>query len=183
MHLRCPCDSSLTLALLLRIFTAEEYSMTLYDFNVSAANGAEIALSAYTGKLVLVVNTASKCGFTNQYAGLEKLYADYKDRGLVVLGFPCNQFAGQEPGSDAEIASFCSLNFGVTFPLFRKLDVKGDDAHPLFVFLTTVLPGFPGRGVKWNFTKFLVDRAGKPVKRFPPATEPEKLRAAIEKYL
>ncbi len=157
--------------------------MDFYDFNVTAADGVELSLSAYSGKVVLAVNTASRCGFTHQYAGLQKLYDDYKDRGLVVLGFPCNQFAGQEPGSDEEIASFCSLNFGVTFPLFKKLDVKGDDAHPLFVFLTTALGGFLRRDVKWNFTKFLVDRTGRPVKRFSPATEPEKLRAAIEKLL
>ncbi len=157
--------------------------MNLYDFNVTDAGGAEVSLSDYAGKPVLIVNTASRCGFTNQYAGLQKLYEDYRERGFTVLGFPCNQFAGQEPGSDVEIASFCSLNFGVTFPLFKKLDVKGDDAHPLFVFLTTELRSFFGREVKWNFTKFLVDRTGKPVKRFSPATEPEKLRAAIEKLL
>jgi glutathione peroxidase len=136
-------------------------------------------LGSYEGKVILVVNTASKCGFTPQYAGLEALHKKYKDRGLVVLGFPCNQFGHQEPGGDAEIAAFCTLNFGVTFPLMPKTDVNGPGTHPVYVFLKEKAPGT----IKWNFTKFLVGRDGKTVSRFPSTTKPEKLEEDIEAAL
>ncbi|HEY4331969.1 MAG TPA: glutathione peroxidase [Ilumatobacteraceae bacterium] len=156
---------------------------TLYDFSAKAINGEEKPLSAYDGKVVLVVNTASKCGFTPQYKGLEALYEKYGDRGLVVLGFPCDQFAHQEPGTESEIEEFCSVNFGVTFPLFAKVDVNGDGAHPLYAWLRSVKHGLFGNRVKWNFTKFLVDRHGNPVKRYGSVTKPEKIAADIEKAL
>jgi len=159
-------------------------STTIYDFNAQTIHGNEISLADYKGHVVLVVNTASKCGFTPQYAGLQKLYEAYRDQGLVILGFPCNQFAEQEPSSETEIASFCSLNYGVTFPLFAKVDVNGQNAHPLFIFLKDSLRGLLGsRKVKWNFTKFLVGRDGKPIKRFPSQMPPEKLKGAIERAL
>ena len=137
------------------------------------------ALASYEGKVILVVNTASRCGFTPQYAGLEALHKKYKDRGLVVLGFPCNQFGHQEPGDDTEIAAFCTLNFGVTFPLMHKTDVNGPGTHPVYVFLKGKAPGT----IKWNFTKFLVGRDGKTVSRFPSTTKPEKLEKDIEAAL
>lgn len=154
-------------------------------FGLSAADnrGRQVPMASYEGKVVLVVNTASKCGFTPQYKGLEELYQKYHDRGLVVLGFPCDQFAHQEPGSDAEIASFCQVNFGVTFPLMSKIEVNGKGTHPVFAFLKAKTAGILGGAVKWNFTKFLVGRDGKTVKRFSPATEPEKLEADIEAAL
>jgi glutathione peroxidase len=139
----------------------------------------DIRMDAYAGKTVLVVNTASKCGFTPQFEGLETLYRTYRDRGFVVLGFPCNQFADQEPGDEQQIAEGCVLNYGVTFPMFSKIDVNGPNAHPLYQFLKKELPGFFGGTIRWNFTKFLIDSKGRPVKRFAPATKP----AAIEKYL
>ena len=135
----------------------------------------------------MVVNTASKCGFTPQYAGLEELYKQYKDRGLVVLGFPCNQFGAQEPGTEAEIAQFCELNFGVTFPIFAKIDVNGADAHPLYKFLKSEKSGILGAigvdAIKWNFTKFLVDRSGNVVGRYAPSTTPAELAPEIDKLL
>ncbi len=155
-----------------------------YDFSALSIDGHEVPLAQYRGKVVLIVNTASKCGYTPQYAGLETLYEQYKDRGLVVLGFPCNQFGAQEPGGEAEIAQFCELNFGVRFPIFAKVDVNGQDAHPLFKFLKSEKAGIFGtEAIKWNFTKFLIDRAGNVVGRFAPATAPADLGAAIDKLL
>jgi glutathione peroxidase len=154
------------------------------DFVVRAADRTDAPLSAYAGKVLLIVNTASKCGFTPQYEGLEQLHRDYADRGFEVLGFPCNQFGAQEPGDAAEIANFCSLTYDVTFPVFGKVDVNGVDAHPLFKALKKEAPGLLGsQTIKWNFTKFLVDRAGRVVTRYSPQTKPEALRADIERLL
>jgi glutathione peroxidase len=160
-------------------------SMTsLADFTLPLLNGAPQPLAAYQGKVVLVVNVASQCGLTPQYAGLEALYRRYGDEGLVVLGFPCNQFAGQEPGSDAEIAQFCEANFGVTFPVFKRIDVNGEGAHPLYRWLKSAAPGLLGsEAIKWNFTKFLIGRDGAVVERHAPTTEPEAIAANIEKLL
>lgn len=152
---------------------------TFYDFSANGLNGETTPMEVYSGKWVLVVNTASRCGFTPQYAGLELLYKKYHDKGLVILGFPCNQFGGQEPGGAQEIAQTCHINYGVSFPMFSKVDVNGENAHPLFKWLTQSLPGFLGRRIKWNFTKFLIDRDGKPIKRFSTLATPEQ----IEKYL
>jgi glutathione peroxidase len=157
---------------------------TLYDFEAETLDGKPAALSDYRGKVVLVVNTASKCGFTPQYKGLEALWAKYRDRGLVVLGFPCNQFGAQEPGDADEIANFCSLTYGVDFPMMRKVDVNGPKAHPLYVWLKAQRKGVLGtEGVKWNFTKFLVDRNGNVVDRFAPTVDPKALEGAIEALL
>ena len=154
------------------------------DFHVKAADGSDVDLSAYAGKVLLIVNTASKCGFTPQYEGLEALHRRFADRGFEVLGFPCNQFGHQEPGDAAEIASFCSLTYDVTFPVFAKIDVNGDAADPLFVALKDQAPGLLGsKGIKWNFTKFLVDRSGKVVDRYAPTTKPEDIVKHIEKLL
>ena len=140
-------------------------------------------MEAYQGKVVLVVNTASKCGFTPQYEGLETLYRRHKDEGLVVLGFPCNQFGNQEPGGKEEIEEGCLINYGVSFPMFDKVDVNGPSAHPVFRYLKSELGGILGSRIKWNFTKFLIDASGKPVKRFAPITKPEKLEPYIAKLL
>jgi len=157
---------------------------SIYDFTVNELSGKASSLSQYKGKVMLIVNTASKCGFTPQYAGLESLWKDYSDKGLVVLGFPCNQFGHQEPGSEEEIGAFCEKNYGVSFPMHAKIDVNGDSEHPLYAWLKREAPGaFGTRGIKWNFTKFLVDREGKVVDRYAPSTSPEKLRGAIEKAL
>jgi glutathione peroxidase len=154
------------------------------DFVVAASNGAPADLSVYAGGVLLIVNTASKCGFTPQYEGLEDLYRRYAARGFTVLAFPCNQFGAQEPGDAAEIANFCSLTYHVTFPVFAKIDVNGTNAAPLFTALKTAAPGvFGSKGIKWNFTKFLVDRSGKAVKRYGPRTLPEALAADIERLL
>ncbi|MEP7006005.1 MAG: glutathione peroxidase [Sphingomonas bacterium] len=154
------------------------------EMSVKAADGSVADLSAYAGKVLLIVNTASKCGFTPQYEGLEALHRKYADRGFEVLGFPCNQFGGQEPGDAAEIANFCSLTYDVTFPVFAKIDVNGDNADPLFERLKSDAPGLLGsKGIKWNFTKFLVDRSGKTVERYAPTTKPEDIEADIEKLL
>ena len=156
----------------------------IYDFAVRDISGRDIALSAYRDKALLIVNTASQCGFTPQYEGLEALFRDLGPRGLVVLGFPCNQFGGQEPGDAAEIASFCKLTYDVTFPLFAKIDVNGAEASPLFAWLKAEAPGLLGsKDVKWNFTKFLVDRTGRVVERFAPSTKPQAIRKAIEALL
>lgn len=152
---------------------------SFYDFSAEATNGKLIQMSDYKDKVVLVVNTASKCGFTKQYAGLEKLYKDYSSQGFIILAFPCNQFAGQEPGSEEEIVSFCQLNFGVSFPIFKKVKVNGSEASPIFVYLKKELSEIFGSRVKWNFTKFLIDRSGRPLKRFAPTTTPKE----IEEYL
>ncbi len=154
------------------------------DFTVKAANGTPASLEAYRGKVLLIVNTASKCGFTPQYEGLEALHRDYAARGFEVLGFPCNQFGGQEPGDAAEIANFCSLTYDVTFPVFAKVDVNGGEADPLFERLKADAPGVLGlKAIKWNFTKFLVDREGRVVDRYAPTTKPADIRADIEKLL
>ena len=156
---------------------------TLTDFTVRAIDGTDQPLSAYAGKVVLIVNTASQCGFTPQYAGLEQLWRDHRDAGLVVLGFPCNQFGGQEPGTEDEIASFCETSFGVTFPMFAKVDVNGDDAHPLFTWLKEEKGGLLGDRIKWNFTKFLVGRDGQVLERYAPQTSPADLTGDIEAAL
>ena len=153
--------------------------MSIYNFKATTIDGDEVSLDAYKGKVVVIVNTASKCGFTPQYEGLEKLYEKYKDKGLVILGFPCNQFNSQDPDTDENIMSFCSLNYGVTFPMFSKIEVNGKKQHPLFKFLKEKRSGFISGTIKWNFTKFLVDREGNVVNRFGPSTEPTK----IEKYI
>jgi len=157
---------------------------TLSDFTATTLTGAEQDLAAYAGKVVLVVNTASKCGFTPQFEGLEKLYEEYTDKGLVVLGFPCNQFASQDPGTSDEIGDFCQKNYGVTFPMFEKVDVNGDDAHPLYQWLKAEKGGLLGsQKIKWNFTKFLIGRDGQVVKRYGSTTKPESIAADIEKQL
>ena len=154
------------------------------EFHVKAADGSDADLSAYAGKVLLVVNVASKCGFTPQYEGLEALHRKYADRGFEVLGFPCNQFGAQEPGNAEEIASFCSLTYDVTFPVFAKIDVNGSGADPLYGELKKQAPGFLGtEGIKWNFTKFLVGRDGQVVERYAPTTKPEEIAADIEKLL
>jgi glutathione peroxidase len=151
---------------------------------VTAAGGEETDLSAHAGKVLLIVNVASQCGFTPQYAGLEQLYRAYADRGFAVLGFPCNQFGAQEPGDAAEIANFCSLTYDVTFPLFAKIDVNGENAAPLYRYLKAAAPGLFGtEGIKWNFTKFLIDRDGQVVARHAPQTKPEDIAAEIEQLL
>ncbi|UPT78629.1 glutathione peroxidase [Sulfurovum sp. XGS-02] len=153
---------------------------TIYDFKVKTIEGQETTLKSYEGKVMLIVNVASKCGFTPQYEGLESLYKKYKDKGLVVLGFPCNQFGSQEPGSEAEIQNFCRVNFGVTFPMFSKIKVNGEETHPLYRYLKAEQPGILGTEViKWNFTKFLVDKEGKVVERFGSSTTPEALEEKI----
>src|SRR6478735_4368737 len=157
---------------------------SVFDFSATAIDGKPVDLSAYKGKVLLIVNTASKCGFTPQYKGLQKMFEQYADRGLEVLGFPCDQFGHQEPGSEADINSFCEMNFGVSFPLFAKIDVNGKDAHPLFAHLKAEAPGLLGsEGIKWNFTKFLVNRDGKVVSRYAPATSPESIAKDIEALL
>ena len=156
---------------------------SLYDFTVTAIDNSQFSFSQLEGKTVLIVNTASKCGFTGQYAGLEALHREYKDKGLVIIGFPCNQFANQEPGNAAEIAEFCKLTYDVSFHMMAKVDVNGKDAHPLYRWLRKQAPGLLGDSVKWNFTKFLVGKDGKTVKRFAPTVEPQALKADIENFL
>lgn len=157
---------------------------SLYDFEATDIQGRNVPLSQYKGKALLIVNTASACGFTPQYKGLQALYEQYGDQGLVVLGFPCNQFGAQEKGTDDEIASFCELNFGVSFPLMHKIDVNGDSAHPLYRWLTAQAPGVLGtKSIKWNFTKFLVGRDGQVIRRYAPQDKPEKLAADIQTAL
>ena len=156
----------------------------IYDFKVNDIHGKPVRLDAYKGKVLLVVNTASQCGFTPQYKGLEKLYQKYHEKGLEILGFPCNQFGAQEPGSEEEIESFCEVNYGVTFPLFAKIDVNGKGAAPLYQHLKKAKPGLLGsEAIKWNFTKFLVDRQGNVVERYAPNVEPESLAGDVEKAL
>ena len=162
----------------------EQRGDNLFDIPCTTLGGEAKTLADFGGKAVLVVNTASKCGFTPQYKGLEALWQQYGDQGLVILGFPCNQFGQQEPGDEAAISQFCELNFGVTFPLFKKIDVNGSQAHPLFIQLKKRAPGLLGsQGIKWNFTKFLVSGDGKSVKRYAPTTKPEALKADIEALL
>ncbi|MFU0825052.1 glutathione peroxidase [Clostridium sp.] len=181
--------------------------MSVYDFKVKTIDGEEISLEKYKGKVLIIVNTASKCGFTPQYEGLEELYKKYKSQGLEILGFPSNQFAEQEPGSNEEVKNFCKINYGVSFQLFEKIDVRGENAHPLFKYLSEKIPfkgidknhpvgskltevlekEFPefleGNSIKWNFTKFLIDRNGNVVERFEPTTEPKDMAPYIEKLL
>lgn len=157
---------------------------TIYDFNVTDIDGNQVKLDSYKDKVLLIVNTASKCGFTKQYAPLEELYKRYKDKGLLVLGFPCNQFANQEPGDMKEIKDFCSLTYSVDFPMFAKVEVNGKNTHPLYAFLKKKASGLFGLpAIKWNFTKFLVDKNGNVVKRYAPATDPLSITKDIEKLL
>ncbi|MDT9593072.1 glutathione peroxidase [Nocardioides zeae] len=156
---------------------------TLTDFSATRLDGTEESLEQYAGQVALVVNTASQCGFTPQFAGLEELFETYGERGLVVLGFPCNQFGGQEPGDAEQIGSFCQRNYGVSFPMFEKVDVNGPQAHPVFAWLRGEKGGLLGGKIKWNFTKFLVDRDGRVVRRYGPTTKPEKIAGDIEKLL
>jgi len=156
----------------------------IYGFSANSLDGAPVDLSKYRGKVLLIVNTASQCGFTPQYKGLEAVYQQFKDKGVEVLGFPCNQFGRQEPGTADEIGAFCEKNYGVTFPLFAKIDVNGDNAHPLFKHLKHEAPGLMGtEAIKWNFTKFLVKKDGTVYKRYAPQTEPKELMRDIEKLL
>lgn len=156
----------------------------LYDIDVTKIDGSRQFLADYQGKVLLIVNVASKCGFTPQYRGLEALYRQHKDQGLVVLGFPCNQFGAQEPGSEAEIGTFCSTNYDVTFPMFAKIEVNGDHTHPLYELLKAAAPGLLGtKAIKWNFTKFLVDRSGSKIERFAPNDTPESLEKHVAALL
>jgi glutathione peroxidase len=156
---------------------------SFYDFSAARLDGAPEAMAAYRGKVVLVVNVASKCGNTPQYEGLEKLWRDFSGRGLVVLGFPCNQFGGQEPGSAADIQQFCSLTYDVTFPMFEKVEVNGANAHPLYRWLKAEAPGAEGGDIEWNFAKFLIDREGRVAERFAPGTLPQDIAGNIEALL
>lgn len=157
---------------------------SIYDFTVRDIQGNEQSMEAYRDKVLLIVNTASKCGFTPQFEGLQALYKDLNEQGLEVLGFPCNQFMNQDPGTDESISQFCSLNYGVDFPMFAKIEVNGDGTHPLYRFLKQEARGLMGsEKVKWNFTKFLVDRNGRVVRRYPPTTKPEAIRKDIEELL
>lgn len=152
----------------------------IYSFKTKTLNGEELDFSQFKGKALLIVNTASECGFTPQYTGLEKLYRDFGPKGLVVIGFPCNQFGGQEPGESDTIGAFCQKNYGVSFPLSEKVEVNGPGAHPVFAYLTKALPGALGtQAIKWNFTKFLIDRTGKPIRRFGSMDTPEKISKDI----
>ncbi|MEY4430044.1 MAG: hypothetical protein RLZZ182_2733 [Pseudomonadota bacterium] len=157
---------------------------SVYDFEAQTITGQSVKLSEHRGKVILIVNTASKCGFTPQFEGLEKLWQAYKDRGLIVLGFPCNQFGGQDPGANSEIASFCQLNYGVSFPMMAKIDVNGPQAHPLYQHLVQEAPGLLGtKAIKWNFTKFLIGKDGRVLGRYAPVDSPKGLAADIEKAL
>ena len=157
---------------------------TAYDFSAKSIDGSEVSFDAYRGKVLLIVNTASKCGFTYQYEGLEMLHEQLSDQGLVVLGFPCNQFSDQEPGDEAEIAEFCRLTYDVQFPMFAKIEVNGPDAHPLYKWLKGNAKGILGtEGIKWNFTKFLIDRTGKVFSRYAPVTTPQAIRGEIEELI
>ncbi|WP_318309749.1 glutathione peroxidase [Flagellimonas crocea] len=157
--------------------------MEFYGLGAERLNGTKESMEKYKGKTIVVVNTASECGLTPQYEGLEELYQKYNDKGLVILGFPCNQFGNQEPGSAEDIQKFCKVNYGVTFPLFAKIEVNGKGAHPIFKFLKSELSGLLGGKIKWNFTKFVIDKTGKPVKRFGPTAEPDSMTDFIEKIL
>jgi len=157
--------------------------MSVYDYIVQTASGKEQTLAEYQGKVLLIVNTASKCGLTPQYEGLEKIYKKYNSRRLEILAFPCNQFANQEPGDEKSISNECLVNYGVTFPMFSKIEVNGENTHPLFIYLKKNLKGFFGNNIKWNFTKFLIDNEGNPIKRFAPFTKPEKIEKYIENLI
>jgi glutathione peroxidase len=191
MKVRCQLNASLLLLMLCSLpsvsCTAQSgqsgSGQTIYAFSVQTIDGAEKSLAEYRGSVVLIVNVASKCGFTPQYKELQELYDKYKNRGFVVLGFPCNQFGAQEPGTNNEIKKFCTINYGVIFPMFDKIDVKGENAHPLYKFLTAAQGGLITDAIKWNFTKFLVDRKGTVVKRYPPQTAPKDIEGDLKKYL
>ncbi|MBE6062604.1 MAG: glutathione peroxidase [Clostridium butyricum] len=155
--------------------------MKFYDFTAKKMNGTEVKMEQYKGNIVLIVNTASKCGLTPQLTELEQMYKDYKDRGFEILGFPCNQFANQDPGSNKEISEFCLRNYGVSFTMFEKIDVNGENAHPLYKYLKANTKGIFNNEIKWNFTKFLIDKEGNVVGRFAPTTNPKKIRKDIEK--
>lgn len=155
----------------------------IYDFKARGNRGDEVDFSQFEGKVLMLVNTASKCGFTPQYDGLEALYQKYKEKGLVIVGFPCDQFAHQEPGTDAEIAEFCRINHGVTFPLMAKIEVNGEGAHPIYKYLKGAAKGTLGSAIKWNFTKFLISRDGETVRRYAPTVTPEKMEKDIEAML
>lgn len=158
--------------------------MSVYEYSAKTIKNEDVSLSNYQGDVLLIVNTASKCGFTPQYKDLQALYEEEKENGLTVLGFPSNQFGGQEPGSSNDIEQFCELNYGVSFPMFAKVDVKGEHAHPLFTYLTEQAPGLLGsKGIKWNFTKFLVNRQGEVVKRYAPQTAPKDIQKDIKELL
>jgi glutathione peroxidase len=154
-----------------------------YDFTAKTLQGKDVSMEEFKGKTILVVNTASQCGLTPQYEGLEKLYEKYKDKGLVILGFPCNQFGNQEPGDESSIASGCVLNYGVTFPMFAKIEVNGPNTHPIFKYLKERLGGILGSRIKWNFTKFLLDDQGRPLKRYAPITKPDQIEKDLIKIL
>ena len=157
--------------------------MTFYDFEAERLDGTMESMDTYKSKTIIVVNTASKCGLTPQYEGLEKLYETYKDKGLVILGFPCNQFGSQEPGTADEIQEFCQLNYGVSFPMFAKIEVNGKNTHPIFKYLKSELKGLLGSAIKWNFTKFVIDKNGTPVKRFAPISTPESMEDYMKEIL
>ncbi len=157
--------------------------MSIYDFTVKNNRGDDISLGDYKGKVLLIVNTASKCGYTPQFEGLQKLYDKYKDQGFIILGFPCNQFAHQDPGTDAEILSFCQINYGVTFPMFKKIKVNGKDADPLYAYMKKNVPGEKAKAIRWNFTKFLVDKDGSIVSRYDTRVKPEELDSEISELL
>ena len=175
---------SLLLILTIQPIAKEHTVQSIYDFKVKTIEGKETTLETYKGKVMLIVNVASKCGYTPQYDGLESLYKKYKEKGLVILGFPCNQFSSQEPGSEKEIQNFCRVNFGVTFPMFAKINVNGDQTHPLYRYLKSQQPGiFGSESIKWNFTKFLIDKEGNVLERFGSSTKPRSLEDIIEKLL
>ncbi|MBW8200208.1 glutathione peroxidase [Flagellimonas abyssi] len=157
--------------------------MEFYNFEAERLDGTPESMEKYKGKAIVVVNTASKCGLTPQYEGLETLYKNYKNQGLVILGFPCNQFGNQEPDSADDIQEFCQVNYGVSFPMFAKVDVNGSGAHPIFKYLKSELSGLLGGKIKWNFTKFVIDKTGKPAKRFAPTTEPSAMESYLQKIL
>lgn len=157
--------------------------MSIYDFKAKKMNGQEVSMEEYKGKVVVIVNTASKCGFTPQFKDLEEIYKEYKEQGLEILGFPCNQFKDQDPANNEEINNFCQLNYGVTFTMFEKIDVNGEEAHPLYKFLQNETKGILGGKIKWNFAKFLISREGEVVERYAPATAPFKMKKDIEKLL
>lgn len=158
-------------------------AMSIYSYSAQTINGENKPLADYAGKVMLIVNTASKCGFTKQFEGLQELYEQYKNQGLVILGFPCNQFGSQDPGTNTEIDSFCQENFGVSFPMFSKINVKGENAHPLFTYLTKEAKGILTHTIKWNFTKFLINKQGDVIHRFAPQTKPKNIKKEIEKAL
>lgn len=170
--------------LLVHSLNAGDKMSNIYDFSVKTITGEGQSISMYKNKVLLIVNVASECGYTPQYEGLEKLYQDYREQGLEILAFPCNQFGGQEPGTPTQIQNFCKVNFGVTFPLFAKIEVNGENADPLYVYLKSKAPGILGtEAIKWNFTKFLIDKKGNVITRYGSSTKPEEIRTDIEKLL